>query len=334
MNGHRTSKVGCQHILNHKEICEDHNFIYQVLEKLPGNGYDIYGIPDTEMRTLRLSKEDIWMKKLRTVYPYGLNEKISGTVTDSTTVDTATGRMFPPLPRSGDRPIRSRTSRNKKTSSNSCNDFFTSVHSVLSESRKSSFNDIRILLNNTKKRILKEIAFHIMERSVYIFDEIREQCYLYILDTIETKLYKEPVKKEKHIRKNVCTIRFVNKGIDEIKVSQIFNLPEVIATLPQELQDKDDIPSVAMKLDPPIRNKILNYRQTVSSLHVDTDDEVAILSEQLSCECNQSPFCDLTHQHIVTGDLRIIKNDKLRKLFSRGLNYREKKTTNYSKCQK
>ena len=134
-------------------------------------------------------------------------------------------------------------------------------------------------LNNTKKRILKEITFHIMERSVYIFDEIHEQCYLYILDTIETNLYKEPVKKEKHIRKNVCTIRFVNKGIDEIKVSQIFNLPEVIATLPQELQDKDDISSVAMKLDPPIRNKILNYRQTVSSLHVDTDDEVAILSE-------------------------------------------------------
>ena len=64
LNGHRTSKVGCQHIINHKSICASHSYTYQVLEKLPGNGYDIYGCPDSEMRTLRKSKEDIWMKKL------------------------------------------------------------------------------------------------------------------------------------------------------------------------------------------------------------------------------------------------------------------------------
>ena len=45
-----------------------------------------------------------------------------------------------------------------------------------------------------------------MERSEHNFDEKHEQCYFYIRDTIETKLYKEPVKKEKHIRKNVCII--------------------------------------------------------------------------------------------------------------------------------
>ena len=147
-------------------------------------------------------------------------------------------------------------------------------------------------------------------------------------------MYKEPVKKDKHIRNNVCVIRFINKGIDEIKLSQIFNSPELLVTLPNELQEKDHIPSVAMKLDPPIRNNILNYRQTVSSLHVEIDDEVAFLSEQLTCHCHLSSFCDPHHQHIVTGDLRIIKNGKLRKLLSKGLNYREKKTTNCSKCQK
>ena len=40
------------------------------------------------------------------------------------------------------------------------------------------------------------------------------------------------------------------------------------------------------------------------------------LPEQLTCECRQSPLCDPYHQHVVTGDLRIIENDKLRKLFS------------------
>ena len=109
-------------------------------------------------------------------------------------------------------------------------------------------------------------------------------------------------------------------------MSQIFNLSEVIATLPEELQEKEEIPSVAMKLDSPIRNKILNYRQTVSALNVEIDEDVAFLSEQLSCECSISPFCDPHHKHIVTGDLRVIEHNKLRKLFSKGLNYREKKS--------
>ena len=171
-----------------------------------------------------------------------------------------------------------------------------------------------------------------MERSKYDFDEKHEQCYLYILDIIDTKLYKEPVKAVKQARKNVCTVRFINNGIDDIRLSQIFNLPEVIATLPEELQEKDEIPSVAMKLDPPIRNKILNYRQTLSALNIEIDEDVAFLSGQLSCECSISPFCDPHHKHIVTGDLRVIEHNKLRKLFSKGLNCREKKSTNYSKC--
>ena len=108
-----------------------------------------------------------------------------------------------------------------------------------------------------------------------------------------------------------------------------FNLPEVIATLPEELQENDEIPSVAMKVDSPIRNKILNYRQTVSTLNIEIDEDGAFLSEQLSCECSISPFCDPHHKHIVTGDLRVIEHNKLRKLFSKGLNYREKKSTNY-----
>ena len=59
MNGHRTSKVGCQPIFNHKGVCIDHNFFYKVLEKLPGNGYGIFGLPDAKMRTQRKSKEDL-----------------------------------------------------------------------------------------------------------------------------------------------------------------------------------------------------------------------------------------------------------------------------------
>lgn len=133
--------------------------------------------------------------------------------------------------------------------------------------------------------------------------------------------------------KNVVTIKFVNKGLDEIHVSKIFNSQEVTSLLPEELQGENDTPACTMKLDSPIRGKILNYRETVSSLMVHVDEDVSFVENLPSCDCANSEFCDPHHRHIVSGDLRIITNSKLRKLFSKGPNYREPTTLNYQKCK-
>ena len=103
--------------------------------------------------------------------------------------------------------------------------------------------------------------------------------------------------------------------------------------LPQELQKEENIPACTMKLDPPIRSKIFNYRETVASLDVLVDEDISFVNNLPTCNCNNSNFCDPHHQHIVSGDLRIITNKKLRKLLSRGPNYREPKSLNYSKCK-
>ena len=66
-----------------------------------------------------------------------------------------------------------------------------------------------------------------------------------------------------------------------------------------------------MKLDPPIRSKILKYRETVSSLDFMVDEEVSFVKNLPTCDCLNSEFCDPHHQHIVSGDLRIISNPKL-----------------------
>ena len=335
MNNHRTGKVGCEHIINHcKTTCNGHQFQYQILEKLPGSGYNQFGEFDNEMAKVRKEHEDLWMKRLRTIYPYGLNEKSSGKTTNSSEVEHAIGRLFPPLPRTGVRPTRSRVNRNKRASAYSCGDFFEKLENLLDNDIVNSFYEIRVLLNNIKKKVLKEIAYHIMERDVFTFRSNREQWYLYILDIIDTKFLKPPAEKiRKKIPKNVCVVNFVNKGLDDIHLSKIFNSPEVVALLPECLQNDDDIPSVTTKLDPPIRAKILNYKETIASLHVEVDDDVSFIRDLPQCDCQNSSFCDPHHKHVVTGDLRIIENSKLRKLFSKGPNYRENKTINYSKCR-
>ena len=63
--------------MNKYEYICVHKYEYicvQILEKLPGNGY-INGQFDKAMLKTRLEREDYWMKTLRTVYPYGLNDR-------------------------------------------------------------------------------------------------------------------------------------------------------------------------------------------------------------------------------------------------------------------
>ena len=53
----------------------------------------------------------------------------------------------------------------------------------------------------------------------------------------------------------------------------------------------------------------------------------------LPCDCANSPFKDNHHKHIITGDLSIVTDNKLRKLFSKGPNYREPITPDFEKAR-
>ena len=53
----------------------------------------------------------------------------------------------------------------------------------------------------------------------------------------------------------------------------------------------------------------------------------------LLCNCTTSPFTDPNHGHIVTEDINIAQNNKLRKLLYKGLKYRESVSINFSNCK-
>lgn len=54
-------------------------------------------------------------------------------------------------------------------------------------------------------------------------------------------------------------------------------------------------------------------------------------SDILPYKCNNSSFADLDNKHIVTGDLGIIKNNILKKLFYQRTRYREVRFMNFRK---
>ena len=111
---------------------------------------------------------------------------------------------------------------------------------------------------------------------------------------------------------NICNVKFVNKGMKLIRLPSILNDPEVIKYLPsKDLQTKEIIPVVTYNLGNTIRNKIFNYKETVESVFINDNNSVCTGV----CNCHSSNSVDKDHGHVITGDLKIIKNNKLRKLF-------------------
>ena len=129
--------------------------------------------------------------------------------------------------------------------------------------------------------------------------------------------------KEKNSSPNFMVIKFVNKIIEKVNISKILKEENVKSKL--EVSESIRIPNISLKYSNSIRSMITNYKETVQS---NTNHE------DLSCECTNSPFNDINHNHILTGDLNIVKNVELRNLLKNGLNYREQQPPSKRKALK
>ena len=268
------------------------------------------------------------MLKLRTVYPYGLNDRIGDEYKPSQS-HSFVGHRFPRLERNFDRLSRgnNRVGNNKLSPDSFLQLFKTNLRENLAQ----SMNLIRVSLSSMKKSHLKKV--HNL-----VSDEISDkdtnfkfsQWYYVIIDIIESKLYKPP--KDKPARgscKSVCKVYFDNKGIELINLPRILRDNSLAETLPST-PTKFSIPMVAYKLQNPIGSEIFNFNKFVKNLDVD-----AFLGDEntLPCNCDNSPFVDTHHRHIVTGNLKIIRNNKLRKLLTKGPKYRECNNINWDKAR-
>ena len=145
-------------------------------------------------------------------------------------------------------------------------------------------------------------------------------------------MFKTDIKVQKKCPPFPISFFFHNKGFDYINLSSILHLDIVKNLFPDKLKI-DEPPSVVYSLGKTIRNKILNYKETVSS--IDTNDNIRCSTGIVECDCQKhKDFVDENHGHVVTGGIRIITNSMLRKLISKGPNFREAMSINWNKCQR
>ena len=114
----------------------------------------------------------------------------------------------------------------------------------------------------------------------------------------------------------MCSIFFENKGVEFVNIASD---PDIFTFLPSS-SVKFPMPMVTYKLTPSISTKFFNYNKFFNNLDLDL---FSINPNSPPCKCNNCPFADRHQKYIVTGDLRIVRNNVLRKRFIKGPKYRE-----------
>ena len=317
--GNPDKDQNCRILSEHfnKGSCKGAAYSVNIIEKLEGDGRDENGKLDPSMTTIRRKKETQWMLKLRTVFPYGLNDRVGNEyMTDRGNSIIST--QFPSLKRHNNH-FRVRT-KNYVSRDLIIKHFPYIVMESIKTNRRNTMNLIRVLLSSLAKADYKKLGDIINDYLINKYDDfLFSQFFLAALDIILGRVWKSPtVVKQKVPSKHRININFCNKGVDFINLPQILNNPDLVSLLPSPFNK--DLPMVVFNLEKPIRSKIFNYKTTVQDIDVEAFLEDPSI---LPCSCADSPFKDPHHGHIITGDLSIVNNNKLRKLISKGPKFRE-----------
>ena len=164
-------------------ICPGFSFNIRVIEVFKFDGYENKKVCP-EARRIRVERDNFWMKELRTIFPYGLNERARGQVQNS-----SIGKLFPSIPRQS---LRLFKSRNNLINNNPLDkqNFFLSFNILLANDLSNAFYKISKLLNLLPKKLLKSVANEILSNGLLLKnDPMSVHFYAYTLDIIETNTY-------------------------------------------------------------------------------------------------------------------------------------------------
>ena len=109
-------------------------------------------------------------------------------------------------------------------------------------------------------------------------------------------------------------VHYHNKGIEMIGLPQILNSRYVRSAIPPFLNNKEP-PMVSYSYTRTISGRIFNQKSVVEELDLTRG------TEGMCCDCSNSSYCYEPVGHVMTGDLMIIWDTKLRSLVRMGPSY-------------
>ena len=170
-------------------------------------------------------------------------------------------------------------------------------------------------------RGLQELA---LESTNFDYSSAEYRVTAIILDIANYRLFRPvrsdlPTEKPKHFMK----IKFFNEAIDSINLPALLRSTSVTDKIPVYFRDKEP-PIVSYEYTSTIARKAFDFAPALSNLNV-----FEYLSNPQTCQCKESKFCYEPHDQVITGDLRVIENARLRELVAKGPKYREPNRVNW-----
>ena len=165
-------------------------------------------------------------------------------------------------------------------------------------------------LRDTRTLIEEELHLHTFPSHLLL---IMKDLIKFRLGTSQPQPPKQHTKENN--RKHFLKVKFHNKGIEMINLSGTLRSRRVKDTIPVFFEHRDP-PTVSYKYTKTIGPSVFNFKKVTENINLASNDCT-------TCNCSSSAYLNQPLGHVVTGDLSIITNKKLRRLIKKGPNFRE-----------
>lgn len=326
MNGHRYTirnkkmTLLAEHFSGNDEGCNITHFKVQPIERVSDDQKNV--------KTSRLKRESFWIKELRTLTPYGLNDRLDSYNWRFRTRNDIAGKVFNHLEIK--RGARGRGTR--KRLRKRLNEVFDS-DKFLSE-LNSSYRNLRNwrylarkTINSLSLKTIRDLSWIFASYYYDVESTFPREITNLVLDLINYRIFLAKKETSKTNNRNFVKVLFQSPQVEKVDLPSIFR--KHLDSIPHSFKSRDS-PTLIYSRSKKIGSTIFNYKDVVENVITKDWQHNAATT----CNCSSSDFCDPHHHHIVTGDLRIIRNRKLRSLMSKGPGYREKANIHWLKFLK
>ena len=270
-----------------------------------------------------LAKEDYWIKKLMSVYPFGLNDQITG-VGNMTRQDLVNFNFRDPFFMYPDRRRpRGHGNRNNRNKGNSnvynINEIINNLKSVYFEMGLKKFVDA---IKGTPKKLLLNILQRVLE--------IRNKFERRFVDIISayvghSRQYSKESESYASRNKIRVKLKYSSKMLDIINFSSLISSKAVVSKIPTEYGDYKI--EVVNNYDKPIGSRICNYNRVLEDLsEEDISDNSPCICERNYTNTKVREFIYSPVGHVVTGNVNIVDKlgnfDQLKRIVKYGYKYR------------
>ena len=145
-----------------------------------------------------------------------------------------------------------------------------------------------------------------------------------VIDIANHRLFRHVFEHSEELQKrSFFNLKFTNKGIDAINISNILHHKRVKSNIPSYFKDQTS-PIVSYSYTNHVASKNFNHKKVLQNLNIDD-----LKAKPPECACSHYHFAYNPAGHVISGDLNIVNNYKLRQLLFKGPKYRESQPINW-----